>query len=247
MRNTIFIFGLISVLLLSACGEESSSPVDTTTEESGDSEVVETSGEEVIAEEKVVEEESVEESTDGVPTGDWEEADFGRVKAVGFGYNDEFGIDGTDEPSTTVDMGPMKFGVSNMTVIDIEPNEDSKDAFFEGKDFVKAVIVDVNVENTAETDVSFYPDQAVLVTSAGDQVDTAMWMTDEVGGDFLGKVKKSGSIWWLLNNSEEDITGATMIVGGPSDTESWEDLSEEKRFEFEVLDFQSAMERDGKK
>ncbi|GIN93376.1 hypothetical protein J22TS1_44270 [Siminovitchia terrae] len=177
-------------------------------------------------------------------SGEWEEADFGKIKIVGVGYNDEVGIDGTDSPGKPVEMGPMKLYIESAGVLEIEPNEEAKDMFFEGRDKVRGIIIDMKAENTSDNDVEFHPNQAILVTDTGEQVESDMYLMGDVGGDFLGKVKKEDQTWWILNDPDKDIKSIKMIINPPSNSDDFEDLSEQKRLEFEVLSFEESKKRD---
>lgn len=178
-------------------------------------------------------------------SGEWEESDFGKIKVAGIGYNDEIGIDGTDSPGKPLELGPAKLYIDSLSVLDIEPDEDNKELMFEGKDKVKAIIIDMKAENTSDDDVEFYPNQSILVTDTGEQLESDMFLMGDVGGEFLGKVKKEGQTWWILKDSEKDIKTIKMIISPPHSADEWEDLAEEKRLEFEVLSFEEAKKRDG--
>jgi hypothetical protein len=53
--------------------------------------------------------------------------------------------------------------------------------------------------NTTQKTMTAYPDQARLVTSTGEQIDTPDLMgTDNIGGEIEGGVTKEGNIVWLL-------------------------------------------------
>jgi len=168
----------------------------------------------------------------------------GYVETVGVGYNEEIGIDGVgDNPLKPIKMGTMELEISSLAILEIEPEEDVKEYSFGGKDKVKAIVVSMKTENTSEEDVTFYPNQSIMVTDTGEQVEPDMMLMGDAGGDFLGKVKKEGQTWWLLEH-DTDISEVTMIIGAPYSAEDWEDMGDEKRLEFEVLNWEEAMERD---
>lgn len=168
---------------------------------------------------------------------------FGIVKEYGFGYNDEAGIDGTDNPTKAIKFGPVNLYIENMTVTDIKPDVDMKPMFNE-LDEVRGIVVTMRVENTSDQDVTFYPNQATLVTDSGEQIDAEVMMTGEAGGDFLGKVKKEGQAWWLIKDNTKDIKKIKMIIDSPYLTDSMDDLGQQKRLEFDILDPKAAKEKD---
>lgn len=172
--------------------------------------------------------------------------DLGYVETAGIGYSDELGIDGTDAPLKPIEMGPMSLEIEGLAVLDVTPNEDAKELFFDGKEKVRTIVVNMKVENKSEDDITFNPNQAILVTSAGEQVESDMFLMGEAGGDFLGKVKKEDQTWWILQNPDEDISSVKMIISPPYSLDGWDDLAEEKRIDFEVVSWEEAQERDAK-
>lgn len=169
--------------------------------------------------------------------------DFGGTRDYGFGYNDEVGIDGTDNPLKPVKFGPVNMTIENVTVADIIPNSDVA-SFFDNRDRVRAVIMTVKIENTSEQDVSFFPDSSVMTTDTGEQVDADSWMSNETGGDMLGKVKKEGQIWYVLKNEKADIKKVKFVIDPPYLTDSMDDLGQQKRLEFDILDPKAAKKKD---
>lgn len=62
-----------------------------------------------------------------------------------------------------------------------------------------AIGVKFKVENTSERVFSTYPDQAVLVTSTGEQIDMPdMFLSDHIGGEIHEGVIKEGDVIWYL-------------------------------------------------
>ncbi|TCI58320.1 DUF4352 domain-containing protein, partial [Exiguobacterium sp. SH0S2] len=89
-------------------------------------------------------------------------------------------------------MGSVKFNVNKVQTSRLNVAEEYLD-MFDGKDEVTLVVVNVTAENTVDDTIHFYPDQGTLVTNPGEQIDADLWFSDDVGGDFLGKVKKEGN------------------------------------------------------
>lgn len=251
LRICIVIIGLT---LLTACGSEGTNnetskdndnnPKEEKTVAEDNKSSNERQAEQTEKQEKEDEIEKTDARNVAEESGEWEEADFGKIKLVGVGYNNELGLDETDSSIKPVEMGPMKLLIESLAVVEVEPEEEAKDMFFEGRDKVRGVIIDMKAENTSDKDVEFHPNQAILVTDTGEQVESDMFLMGDVGGDFLGKVKKEDQTWWMLDDPDSDIKSIKMIISPPSTMEDWEDLSEEKRIEFEVLSFEEAKKRD---
>jgi hypothetical protein len=172
----------------------------------------------------------------------------GGVKPYGFGYNEQVGIDGTDAPLKPVVIGPAKLTIKNVRVVDIIPSDDSADMLeAETGGRVRSIVLDVESENTSDADISFYPDQMTITTDSGEQIEADIMLSDDVGGDFIGKVKKEGSIRFLTKNPEQDIKNITLVIDPPSSPETYENIGEQVRLDFEILDVDSSLKRDGKK
>ncbi|MCY8232347.1 hypothetical protein [Priestia endophytica] len=235
-------------LILSACGSNE----DASTNESSDKKEETTvadqkdvNNKEDNEKDSAVKEESKEETKEKSEDGWKVKEGLGKAKDYGYGYNDEAGIDGTDTPSKPIAFGPVNLYIENMTVADIKPEESMK-AMFNDLDKVRAVIVTMKAENTSDQDITFDPNQAVLVTDTGEQIESEMIMMGEVGGDFLGKVKKEGQAWWLIKDNTKDIKNIKMVIPSPYETDSLEDIAQEKRLDFEILNPEDAKKRDEK-
>lgn len=127
--------------------------------------------------------------------------------------------------------GPMKLTITGIQLGELEPSADYID-MFDGKEKLTTVTVGMTAENTSEDTVSFYPDQAVLTTNAGDQVDADLFLSGDVGGDFFGKVKKEGEVIFLLDTPVEEIESGKLIINGSHD-ENLDRLGEDMQIELE--------------
>lgn len=215
---------LLLAMALVGCSEE-----ETTNKETADKPKEETKMEEQVNENS---EESGVTQMEGM----------GKVTTVGVGYNDE--IDAGDTPKT-IKMGPMELTINGVHVLRIETDEDGKQLYFDGKEEAMAILVDMKASNTSDSDVTFHPNQAIITTDTGEQVESDIMLMGEAGGDFLGKVEKEGQTWWLLKNVDKEIKKITMVISPPSNMETWDDLAEEQRIEFEVVDWEEAKKREG--
>lgn len=246
--------GLIS---LSACetNNEANSDSDNNEEEAvaasenntDDESVDETEvDEEEPEEDEAIEEEDEEGFGSSVDdSGEMYEEGFGTMRTLGIGYNDEVGIDGTDAPIKPIEFGDVILSINGMAVVELEPDEEIS-YIFDEKEVVRAIIVDMEVENNSDQDITFHPNQATMVTSNGEQVESEMFLMGDVGGDFYGGVKKADQAWWLIDNVDDDIENIKMIIDAPYYIDDWEDIGEEKRLDFEILSWEDALERDGR-
>lgn len=188
MKKLIFSAVIVSALMLGACGDEEK---DTSKDNQTSSEETSKKNESTESTEKATDETEVEESELG-------------KKTVLF-KNKELGM--------TQTTGPMNLTISAAQVATIEPVEEYKE-LFNGQDIVTVVTATMAAENTLDETISWYPNQATLVTDTGQQVDADIWLSGDVGGDFLGKVKKDGDVIWVLKH-DEAIKNVKIHIGAP--------------------------------
>lgn len=130
------------------------------------------------------------------------------------------------------ESGPIKFNVNGLQMGDFEIAEAYRDAF-DGKEKATIITFKVKTENTSDDTIGFYPDQATITTDAGDQVDADMVLSDSVGGDFIGKVKKEGQIFFLVDTPSEKIKEINLIIAGPH-TEDFDKAGDDVKMTFSV-------------
>ncbi|WP_188455679.1 hypothetical protein [Virgibacillus oceani] len=128
------------------------------------------------------------------------------------------------------ESGPVKLNVSGIQIGDLEVNEDYLD-MFDGKKKVTVITLKMKAENTSDDTIGFYPDQATITTDTGDQADAAMFFSDNVGGDFIGKVHKEGDVMFLVDSPAKDIGKVNLIVDGAHD-EGFESVGEKVEMGF---------------
>ena len=189
------------------------------------------------------------EASEGAITGDeengeFQERDFGNLRVVGVGYNNEIALDGSDAPLKPIQFGDVNLYINRLHVLDIEPTEDSK-SFFNDQDKIRAVAIDMKVENTSDKDISFYPENSIIVTDTGEQIESEIFTTDEIGGDFFGKVTKEGQVWYFIKDMQNDVKNIKIIISPPYLIETDSDIGKEKRLDFEILNWKDAQNRDG--
>lgn len=118
------------------------------------------------------------------------------------------------------ESGPIKYNIKAIQVSKLTATtDDMASALDVEKDKeVTLVAMDIEVENTSEKTINFYPDQSEITTNTKEQVSSEVFLSDSVGGDYIGKVKKSGTVFFILKNSSaDDIDTITYHVDAPCD------------------------------
>jgi hypothetical protein len=125
----------------------------------------------------------------------------------------------------------LKTTIQKVVVSDKAPGYDE-----EGNEITtSAVGVKFQIENTTDGKFTTYPDQAVLVTSTGEQIDMPdMLVSDPLGGEIdKGVIKEGDVIWYLQRGNAEKIEWIklkwTAHVGGEDELDG-----EMKEYEVEL-------------
>lgn len=139
------------------------------------------------------ESESSDEMTNGDNVGDTFEIDGGTAKVMAIN---------TDP--ITKKVGPMELTINKVTAAI-------------ANDKTPYIEVDVDVKNTSEDVVEFYPD-GKLATSTGVQLEQpSPEESDDLPGTYIGKVHKSGSLFYILNDKKdlENLDWVRLLIIGP--------------------------------
>ena len=91
-------------------------------------------------------------------------------------------------------IGPIKFKITSAQLSKATVANEQAAALMrveKGQEFA-IVGIGMDVENTVDDKVDFFPNQGTIVTNTKEQVDAALFLSDDIGGELLGKVKKSG-------------------------------------------------------
>jgi hypothetical protein len=107
-----------------------------------------------------------------------------------------------------VDSGPMKLNISKVT---LDPAF-KKNAYSQ---VYNTVVLDVTVENTSTDTVSWYPGYGTAVFNTKEQVTGDLYNSDQVGGDFIGKVIKTGKIVFVVKSDLKEINNISLVIDGP--------------------------------
>lgn len=127
------------------------------------------------------------------------------------------------------ESGPIKYNIKAIQVSKLTATTDDMASTLdvEKDKEVALVAMDIEVENTSEKTISFYPDQSEITTNTKEQVSSEVFLSDSVGGDYIGKVKKSGTVFFILKNSSaDDIDTITYHVDAPCD-ENFESVGDQ--------------------
>lgn len=128
-------------------------------------------------------------------------------------------------------MGPIQFAIDKVQTSRLTVAEAYSDSF-DGQEEVTVVAMNMIVENTVDETMSFHPNQATLVTNTGEQVSSDLWFSDDVGGEFMGKVKKEGNVLFFVKAKPEELTDLKVVIDGPFN-ENFDKVAEE-RYEYTI-------------
>ncbi len=203
-KKLIFSAALVLSLGLAACGEEKVKDEETPKEEA--QKPVSTDNER----------EGPAEESDGV--GETTESALGKLTVL---YKDK-------ELNRTVNNGPVNATLNKIQLATLEPSESYKESF-DGQDKVTVVTIKASAENTVDNTINYDLNQAKLVTDTGQQVNADIWFSDDIGGEFLGKVKKNGNIIWILKH-DEAVKKVTLHISGASN-DTFDHIGEDLKVE----------------
>lgn len=229
-KNLIGILSM-SMLLMSACGQEASDTTNTVETEEQSSEgntedissnneadSIVDSSEDVIDDdnEDSTENDSIDDSTEQV--GDVIEDEGGKRIVTGTNY-------GINETQTS---GPFEITVINAQAGQLEVSDPDMIEFL-GDESLATVSIEIEVTNNSDNTNTFYPDQSIIVTDQGNQVNSDILLSDKVGGDFYGQVTKHGSVAFTYDGNAEDINRIRYIIDAPHD-ENFDSIGEDLEF-----------------
>jgi hypothetical protein len=105
--------------------------------------------------------------------------------------------------------GPMTMKISKVS---LNPAY-KKDQY---SDPINAVVLAVEVENTSSDTIHWYPAQATMVLNTKEQAEGGMslYHSDQVDGEFVGKVVKKGNIVFEVNSDLKEISNFNLKIDG---------------------------------
>ncbi|WDH75177.1 hypothetical protein PTI97_10150 [Exiguobacterium marinum] len=199
IRHGLFVLPLVFLI---GCGETDEATTSETTEQT---------------------EQTTEEESTSSPKGNESSKD--EETSEGIGGSEEFEVEEDEIGVRQIYMrdsdlgieekiGPIIFQINKVQTMRLQVASDFRSVFDDKKE-VTLVSFSVVAENTSDDTVTFYPDQARLVTNTGEQVDAAFLLSDDVGGEFLGKVRKEGGVHFQVESMPAELTEVRFVVEGP--------------------------------
>ncbi|TSB44918.1 hypothetical protein [Alkalicoccobacillus porphyridii] len=224
MKKLLLTAGLVSMLALAACGEDTQTEEDSNASNQEDTEET-TLTDNSDEEEATDDEEAADEDPEDVIESDWE-TQVGETDA-----NGNLLLLGRNDTIDTIETGPMTLNIPQVNIAEVlEWPEDIAEFYdFEPTGVIQ---IDMEVSNSSEDTVNFYPDQATITTSTGEQLESDVFTSDYIDGEFIGAVNKKGSVFFLLENSDpNEVEWVRILINSPHDNESFDTLGDEVDFQ----------------
>lgn len=222
MKKKLISLLSLSTLLLVACDDTTEEP--TTTNEVSTEETTEEVQESNEPEDNTTDESSEEPATN--LAGDEIEEQEGDV-VEGDGLTKT--ITGTNyDINETLSTGDFDITLLNAQLSQVEAETEEMANLLDGEN-VALVSLEIEVTNNSTDTNAIYPDQAIIVTDNGHQVNANFFLADDVGGDFHGEVTKSGTVFFTFEGNSDEISNVRYIIEAPHD-ENLEMIGEEIEF-----------------
>ncbi|TFD97103.1 hypothetical protein [Jeotgalibacillus sp. R-1-5s-1] len=199
MKRHLYPILITSLLITTACSDDK--PV--TDEQLNDSKEETATEPSVINEDLSTEEENIEiaEAENSEETAEQElpiiEEDQ-DIKVTTTYLDEEISISGT--------TGPVSYEISKVALVIYEPkNVDLADILgVEVNEEIHTLVIGMAGENSLNEDVSFYLDQATVITNTKEQLEPNFFLGDYIDGEYFGNVRHEGTNAYVLNNSTVD-------------------------------------------
>jgi len=137
-----------------------------------------------------------------------------------------------NEDIETIETGPFKVDIEQVNAVSGDLNPQSAEMF--DTEQLEYIQIDLQIENTSEEDLIFYAGQAQIATNTGEQLESDMWISDHIEGEFMGGVIQEGTLIYPLERSQaEEIETVRIVISAPQD-ENWQEVGEEVDVEVEL-------------
>ena len=123
-----------------------------------------------------------------------------------------------DEVEAIQESGPFTVKINKMQVSELEVGEKYKRTFFDNKDVVTIVELEVEAENKS-TETNIIPDQGTIVTNTKEQKDAHEVFSAMPDGEYIGEIISEGNVYFVLDSEAEEITSFKYVISGPIDSD----------------------------
>ncbi|WP_069366318.1 hypothetical protein [Salisediminibacterium beveridgei] len=216
MKKLITGMSLATLLVVAACGNDNEGNEDTNVNAGGNN-----------TEENASNNQEANGTNDSDDAAD-EIAEDGWETEVGETVENEGGVftlHARADDIDTIETGPVVMEVEQLNAQSGELSGEMAD--FMETDQLELIQMDISVENTSDEDIMFYADQAEIATSTGEQLQADMWLSDHLGGDMMGNTSSSGTIFFVLENSNAEDVEDVRITWSAPNNEDFESIGED--------------------
>ncbi|MBU5426787.1 hypothetical protein KQI41_10240 [Tissierella pigra] len=123
-----------------------------------------------------------------------------------------------DEVEAIQESGPFTVKINKMQVSELEVGEKYKRTFFDNKDVVTIITLEVEAENKS-TETNIIPDQGMIVTNTKEQKDAHEVFSVMPDGAYIGEIISEGNVYFVLDSEAEEITSFKYVIPGPIDSD----------------------------
>jgi hypothetical protein len=135
------------------------------------------------------------------------------------------------EANETFTTGPFTITITKVGVTQFQPSEMAQPAV-DGQEQVTLVSIGMRVENTSSDTLSIHPNQGTIVVGQ-EQQRANLFLSAQVGGEFIGEVVKEGAVAFVVDTLPEDVSSIKYVVRAPSDAQ-FMSVGEELTLEFDI-------------
>lgn len=191
MKKKLLIAALSLMLVLTACS--SSEPKKEEPKKT----------EEKVEEKK--EETKTEEKKEESAKGDTKNSEIGKITKV---ISKDINIEkNTDELNTKI---------TDVTISTVDPNETGAELLQTQEKKPTVIAVGYKIENKTDKTIRYYPGQAPLITNTKEQLTPNQLITEDIGGDFIGKVVKEGYAIYVSKSKPEELKNLKIVIDAPN-------------------------------
>lgn len=118
----------------------------------------------------------------------------------------------------TIETGGFTLAIENLGYLNRDDLGAEADDVLEA-DTQTVLALNMTVENTTDDTLAFYPDQSTLIVG-NQQVEAHFFLSEQVGGDFIGNVVKDGVVMYETSLSKDEVEAlgeVRYVVDGPHD------------------------------